>query len=189
MSRGLLPLLVVILTLAIVGGLMFWWSKQPTVVPTNNIAAKTLEIRAARRAYDGAPPVIPHPPLGAACQTCHTNEAREVPGVGLALPNPHLKTVGLGDYARCQQCHVFQTVTTELVANRFTPLAQSYRAGDRLYPGAPPVIPHHVFMREDCNACHTGPAARPEIRCTHPERLNCLQCHAAIDTIAGRPRK
>jgi cytochrome c-type protein NapB len=182
-------LLTVIVALAVVGGLTLWWAQPPAMVGNNSITAKTMELRAARRAYDGAPPVIPHPPLGAACQTCHTNEAREVPGVGLALPNPHLKTVGLGDHARCQQCHVFQTVTTELVANRFAPLTQSLRAGERLYSGAPPVIPHHVFMREDCNACHAGAAARPEIRCSHPERLNCMQCHAAINTLAGRPRK
>ena len=185
----MLTLGVVIIALMIVGGLTYWWARQPPTLPPNAVVAKSLELRALRRAYDGAPPVIPHPPLGAACQTCHAQEAREVPGVGLALPNPHLKTVGLGDHVRCQQCHVFQTVTTELVANRFTPLAQTFRAGERLYPGAPPVIPHHVFMREDCATCHSGPATRPEIRCSHPERLNCVQCHAAIDAIASRPRR
>jgi hypothetical protein len=32
-------------------------------------------------------------------------------------------------------------------------------------------------MREDCAACHESVAGRPEIRCTHPERVNCRQCH------------
>jgi cytochrome c-type protein NapB len=74
---------------------------------------------------------------------------------------------------------VFQTTTDTLVTNDFQAFPQDLRKGDRLYAHAPPVIPHGVFMREDCAACHDGVAARPEIRCTHPERLNCVQCHVA----------
>ena len=47
----------------------------------------------------------------------------------------------------------------------------------RNYPEQPPVIPHKVFMRENCQACHAGPAARKEIRTEHPERAQCRQCH------------
>jgi hypothetical protein len=35
-------------------------------------------------------------------------------------------------------------------------------------------------MRENCAACHTGPAAREEIRTTHPERIRCRQCHVPV---------
>lgn len=134
-------------------------------------------VRAARRAYDGAPPVIPHAPLGGACVTCHTNTAREVPGIGTAPPNPHLQTLGLSETVNCRQCHVFQNSTNEYVASTFVGLPQDLRRGSRLYPSAPPTIPHRLFMREDCASCHTGGAVRPEIRCSHPERLNCVQCH------------
>jgi cytochrome c-type protein NapB len=134
-------------------------------------------VRAGRRAYDGAPPVIPHQPLGGACTTCHTGTARAVPGIGTAPPNPHLQTAGLSESSNCRQCHVFQRTMETLVASDFQPLPQHLRKGDRLDAYAPPVIPHGVFMREDCAACHGGVAARPEIRCTHPERLNCVQCH------------
>lgn len=178
--RVLLAACIGIFVLAILATLGYLRLHQPAATDASKLTAKSMDVRSTRRAYDGAPPVIPHQPLGAACQTCHTDAPREVPGVGLALPNPHLKTVGLGDYSRCQQCHVFQTVTTELVSNQFTPLLQTARRGERLYPGAPPVIPHPVFMREDCVICHSGSASRPEIRCTHPERLNCRQCHAAM---------
>jgi cytochrome c-type protein NapB len=135
-------------------------------------------VRAERRAYEGAPPVIPHGPLGPSCTVCHADTARDVPGVGLAPPNPHRKTPGLSDAARCQQCHVFQATREVLVANQFRPRLQDLRRGERLYAGAPPVVPHGLFLREDCVACHAGPAGRPEIRCSHPERVNCLQCHA-----------
>ena len=48
---------------------------------------------------------------------------------------------------------------------------------DPLNPLAPPVMPHSAFMRENCLACHSGPAAREEIRTPHPERPRCGQCH------------
>jgi cytochrome c-type protein NapB len=42
---------------------------------------------------------------------------------------------------------------------------------------SPPVIPHSIELRENCLACHAGPAAPKEIRVSHPERVNCRQCH------------
>lgn len=157
-----------------VAGSYFVLSRHPNSdreAPSSSLA------RAGRRAYDGAPPVIPHQPLGGACTTCHTSTGRAVPGVGTAPPNPHLHTPGLGESSNCRQCHVFQRTTDTLVASDFQPFPQDPRKGDRLYIHAPPIVPHSVFMREDCAACHQGVAGRPEIRCTHPERLNCLQCH------------
>jgi nitrate reductase cytochrome c-type subunit len=141
-------------------------------------SASAFEVRAARRAYDGAPPVIPHPPLGGSCTTCHASTAHDVPGVGIAPPNPHLRTPGVSEASRCRQCHVFQSTTDLFVGNDFEGLPQRPRRGERLYEHAPPVLPHGLFMREACTACHAGPAAREEIRCSHAERANCLQCHA-----------
>ncbi|HVS18734.1 MAG TPA: hypothetical protein VMT18_09055 [Planctomycetota bacterium] len=133
--------------------------------------------RAARRAYDGAPPVIPHAPFGAACTACHGAQGMEVEGLGFAPPSPHAATAGMGHAARCQQCHVFQRTDEVFVASGFRGLAQDLRTGRRLHPLAPPVMPHPVFMRENCSACHDGPAAREEIRTSHPERARCNQCH------------
>ena len=42
---------------------------------------------------------------------------------------------------------------------------------------APPVMPHSTLMRVNCLACH-GPNGYRGLRTTHPERLNCVQCHA-----------
>lgn len=142
------------------------------------------EVRANRRAYDGAPPVIPHPALGGTCVNCHAAVERIVPGVGIAPPNPHLRTLGMSDGSRCQQCHVFQTTDAEFTKNAFLGLPQNLRDGSRLYAHAPPVLPHALFMREDCASCHIGTTARPEIRCSHPERSNCLQCHARVAFVA-----
>jgi cytochrome c-type protein NapB len=146
--------------------------------PTEPAGPAPSAVRAERRAFDGAPPVVPHPRLGGACANCHATAAREVPGVGLAPPNPHLHTVGMSTASRCEQCHVFKTTDAAFAASDFRGLAQDLRHGERLSAHAPPVLPHTVLMREDCAACHDGPAARPEVRCSHPERVNCLQCQA-----------
>lgn len=136
-------------------------------------------IRAARRAYSGAPPVIPHPPLGASCIQCHSESGQASPPLGFAPPNPHLKTPGIGKYANCRQCHLFRRADAQdfFRTNEFIGFQPAGTKGNRLYSTAPPVIPHQHFMRESCVSCHTGTAARPEIRCTHPDRVNCRQCH------------
>lgn len=138
-----------------------------------------LAVRAERRAFAGAPPVIPHPQQSSACTKCHTATGMAVPQLGFAPANPHGETAGLGDSARCKQCHLFRQTDAEFVASRFEPLVAVGRRGERAFSGAPPTMPHRSFMRENCLACHDGPSARPEIRCTHPERSRCGQCHVA----------
>ena len=147
-------------------------------VPEREGAFKTTAAdRAERRLFDGAPPVIPHENQGMACVACHNQEGMAVDGLGFAPPSPHEETAGLSEVAWCQQCHVFSNDVEPFVANDFAGLRQDLRRGERLNDLAPPVIPHKVFMRENCQACHAGPAAREEIRTEHPERLQCSQCH------------
>ena len=156
---------------------------QTVAVPDKPGAVKmTASVRAQRRAYDGAPPVIPHQNFGMSCTQCHTERGMAVPDVGFAPPSPHEQTAGLSAMSNCKQCHVFATTSEEFVENDFVGLAQDMRSGRRLNDYAPPVLPHRVFMRENCAACHTGPAAREDIRCTHPERTRCQQCHVPADT-------
>jgi cytochrome c-type protein NapB len=161
-------------------------------VPNRPGATKTAALqRAERRLYDGAPPVIPHEEQSATCTSCHNQEGMSVAGLGFAPPSPHSETAGLGEVRYCRQCHLFQRVADPgdvFVANTFVGLSQDLRHGRRLNPLAPPVIPHRVFMRENCVACHSGPAAREEIRTSHPERMNCRQCHVeqvTSDTFQG----
>lgn len=61
-------------------------------------------------------------------------------------------------------------------------------------PGMPMVIPHAVTTGEDgesCNACHqSGMKKIPQV--SHPERLNCTQCHVQgpiKKSGKGKPRK
>jgi cytochrome c-type protein NapB len=141
-------------------------------------------IRAERRAYDGAPPVIPHEDFGDDCTACHDRQGVELDGVGFAPPSPHEETGGMSAISRCRQCHVFSTTTETFVANDFAGHRQDLRRGRRFSDFSPPVIPHKTFMRENCSACHTGVAAREEIRTPHPERVRCRQCHVPAVTKA-----
>ena len=144
-------------------------------------------VRAERRAYDGAPPVIPHEDFLIQCTECHNDEGISVPDVGYAPPSPHGKTRGLSGRSRCRQCHVLGLTDDLFVDNAFAGLRQDLRTGGRLHAIAPPTIPHKIFMRENCAACHTGPAAREEVRTSHPERGRCRQCHVAVTTRATFP--
>lgn len=159
-------------------------ASQLQLTPTN--------VRAERRLYDGAPPVIPHKPLNISCTQCHTSTGREAPPLGFAPANPHAATRGISGTSYCQQCHVFRRSesTFNNSPNDFSGLSQHFVPAERLYPGAPPVIPHRVFMRENCASCHSGPAARLEIVCRHIQRANCRQCHVpqtAPDDEAAAP--
>lgn len=175
-DKGRMRLLVLLGLVVVASGCRYEPGTVP--VPGKEGALKTsAKGRAVRRLYDGSPPVIPHKPMGADCTTCHTMEGIAVEGVGYAPPSPHAKTRGMSDISRCEQCHVWRQSDELFRENSFAGLAQDLRKGRRLYDGAPPVMPHKAFMRENCLACHSGPAAREEIRTPHPERPRCTQCH------------
>jgi cytochrome c-type protein NapB len=141
-------------------------------------AEEAVQDRAARRAFDGAPPVIPHPvrASGAAeCLACHAQ--------GFALGGRRASPVPHAAYASCTQCHVTDSASfTRLDANpaarvesRWQGLASPTSAAIA-YEGAPPAVPHSTWMRERCESCH-GPEGRAALRTPHPERRSCLQCH------------
>ncbi len=158
-------------------------SPEPRVAVPGSAGSKTSAVvRADRRAYDGAPPVIAHEDFGMDCNSCHNEAGMEVEGIGFAPPSPHEATTGMSAISRCRQCHVFQATAELFVANEFQGLTQDLRHGRRLNPLAPPTIPHKTFMRENCLACHSGPAAREPIRTDHPERVRCRQCHVPVET-------
>lgn len=147
-------------------------------VPGREDAVKSTALaRAERRAYDGAPPTIPHESFGADCTACHNRQGQSVKGVGFAPASPHDGTQKANATTRCRQCHVQVTTDGLFVGSDFVALEQDLRYGGRATPGAPPTIPHRILMRENCLACHDGPGAREEVRTTHPERWRCRQCH------------
>lgn len=136
-----------------------------------------LERRRERRAYAGAPPVIPHPIQereADACLACHKSGSLVA---GLRAPMMSHQA-----YSMCVQCHAptrdesgpaLGSVGEE---NTFVGISEP-GPGARAWEGAPPTIPHPTFMREECNSCH-GPLGAQGLRTPHPVRTSCTQCHA-----------
>ncbi len=144
--------------------------------------------RQSRRAYDGAPPIVPHPVAqgsAAVCIACHS-EARQIGDVvAPAISHPV--------YTSCTQCHVsskglgseWNTSEYDLhTGNRFTGDHQP-RKGTQAYPDAPHTIPHTLHMRQNCLSCH-GPLGTSPIRTDHPERQSCTQCHVPSADVAPK---
>lgn len=138
---------------------------------------RSLESYYKNRAYAGAPPTIPHIILsesgigGKSCLQCHQNGGYVAQFNANAPVTPHPELIN------CKQCHVPVKSNTLFKETNFTRLEEP-EINNQALPGSPPIIPHALQMRENCLACHAGPAAPKEIRVTHPERINCRQCHA-----------
>ncbi|MBL8827268.1 MAG: nitrate reductase cytochrome c-type subunit [Planctomycetaceae bacterium] len=148
------------------------------VVRTPEMKEAALRDRLRTRAFDEAPPVIPHRvehQSANTCLVCH--------GEGLKLGEKIATKVSHPHFANCLQCHVEQvgtapTSTVDInptIANEFVGIQRS-GPGSRAMPGAPPTIPHTTHLRNDCLSCH-GLVARPGLRTTHPWLSNCVQCH------------
>ncbi len=141
--------------------------------------------RDSRRAYDGAPPVVPHPidqHSAESCLQCHGEALRIGDVVASGISHPQ--------YTSCTQCHVsakglgsqWNTSDFDLhTGNRFGGFHQPLE-GDRAYPDSPPTIPHNVHMRQNCISCH-GPMGTSPIRTSHPDRQSCNQCHVPGEEI------
>jgi nitrate reductase (cytochrome), electron transfer subunit len=149
----------------------------PTTPPTEAERAQARGARSVNRAYEGAPPTIPHPIeqiSSASCLACHGEGARVKDRIATKISHPH--------WSNCTQCHapasapLDSTLNWALAGNTFSG-SEPPGPGARAYEGAPPQIPHTTWMRNDCASCH-GPKGLPALRTTHPERPNCMQCHA-----------
>jgi cytochrome c-type protein NapB len=149
---------------------------------------RTRAVYYARRAYPGAPPVIPHAvddreATGRACLACHA-DGGWVPRFAAFTPvTPHPELVS------CRQCHVPEATPAPFQATAWQAMTPPALRGGAM-PGSPPPIPHGLHMRERCPACHAGPGAVDQLRTSHPERVGCRQCHALGAPTAeafGRP--
>ena len=153
---------------------------QAPAAPAETVAA--IARRKSLRAYDGAPPVIPHAIdtlKASACTSCHGE------GANLVIGGKRPAEISHPWITNCTSCHVpadglrqiTAPVETRLVIENSFLGITSAGHGLRAYSTAPPTMPHAVWMRQNCMACH-GPGREQAIRTSHPERRNCLQCHA-----------
>lgn len=146
---------------------------------------RSMEQRALLRAYDGAPPVIPHPITDLKVQTCRACHAE-----GLRAGDKVARMVSHTYLPNCTQCHVEASANGSGnepgLANSFVGKRPSGYGGTRAWAGAPPVMPHTTFMRTNCISCH-GEHGYDGWRPDHLSRTNCVQCHvpaAEFDQLA-----
>jgi cytochrome c-type protein NapB len=129
------------------------------------------------RAFPGAPPSIPHETLKEGsigdnnCLKCHDNGGFVKKFNAYAPVTPHPEMVN------CRQCHVDQKTSGVFKENYFVKNSPPTVGNNQALLTSPPMIPHQIQMRENCLSCHAGPSAPKEILVTHPDRVNCRQCH------------
>ncbi|EAR02367.1 nitrate reductase cytochrome c-type subunit [Maribacter sp. HTCC2170] len=146
-------------------------------MPMDKDHQRTLTTYYDNRAYHGAPPSIPHAVIdelnvgGNACLKCHQNGGFTEKFNAYAPVVPHPEMVN------CRQCHVVQNTQTLFKSGFYAQVSAPEVGINNALVGSPPVIPHQIQMHENCLSCHAGPSAPKEIRVTHPERINCRQCH------------
>ena len=152
------------------------FSPEYANMPEDPEHERNLEEYYDNRAYDGAPPIIPHPLIsekgigGKTCLQCHENGGyvKQFEAYAPVTPHPEL--------LNCRQCHV-PAKTDVLFKETNFEAKEEPGIQNAAMPGSPPTIPHSLQMRSNCLACHAGPAAPKEIRVSHPLRINCRQCH------------
>ncbi|MEK7415374.1 MAG: diheme cytochrome c precursor [Planctomycetota bacterium] len=146
------------------------------IITDPELRAQAITKRAARRAYSGAPPSIPHPVDGndvSSCYLCH--------GEGKVIGTVIAPKISHQRYTNCTQCHAQGNTPTPgddnaiKVENQFAGTVSAGK-GTRAYVGAPPTIPHPTHMRENCTSCH-GQLGLAGMKTPHAWRVNCQQCH------------
>ncbi|WP_027137348.1 multiheme c-type cytochrome [Gaetbulibacter saemankumensis] len=148
-------------------------------MPVDENHQRSLETYYDNRAFHGAPPSIPHPVASDRgmgediCLKCHQNGGFVDKFDAYAPVTPHPEMVN------CRQCHVAQVSESLFEETNFHKIKAPEVGINNALDGSPPIIPHQIQMHENCLACHAGPAAPKEIRVTHPERVNCRQCHVS----------
>ncbi len=136
-----------------------------------------LAARASRRAYDGAPPTVPHAvrqSAAAECLACHDE--------GALLRGRTASMMSHRALTSCTQCHVVEQAPMPAAVwleggpwaaeSSFEGRA-SPASGERAWSVSPPVIP--------------GVAGSDPIKTSHPYRQSCEQCHAGSAAQDLRP--
>lgn len=157
------------------------YSETPLAALTGTDGRRTLNRYYELRQYPGSPPRTPHEVAAsfdeegdnADCLSCHGSGGYDQVQKAYAPVTPHPEN------ELCNQCHVPQTTPALFVENDWRSIAPPPLGRSQL-AGSPPPAPHALQMREDCLACHAGPAAVAEIRVEHASRGNCRQCHMPL---------
>jgi nitrate reductase cytochrome c-type subunit len=158
-------------------------SLAPLMQPAAGVRLRSIATYYERRAYPGAPPAVPHvvdaeTNRTQACNVCH-EKGGFTPKFNAYVPvTPHPQ------YRNCLQCHAqgaIENPVADFVDHDWLSvrLPKLHRPA---LPGNPPPMAHPLRLHNNCLSCHSGPAAVAEVRTSHPERVNCQQCHVPRNT-------
>lgn len=150
-----------------------------SIMPLDDKFQRNLETYYKNRAFYGAPPSVPHEVMegdigSKQCLKCHENGGYVDKYKAYTPVTPHPEKIN------CLQCHV-PVKTEKLFVSTSWNRTSGPSIGNQALIGSPPIIPHQIQLRENCLSCHAGPSAAKEIRTTHPNRVNCRQCHVIND--------
>lgn len=163
------------------------YNETPLAAMTGTDGRRTLNKFYELRQYPGSPPMVPHDVARSFsgetinCLACHGRGGYDAAQDTFAPVAPH------PEYENCFQCHVPKRTDTFFKESNWQSIAPPVIGRSQQMGGSPPAIPHSLQLREDCIACHTGPAAAAEIRVEHASRGNCRQCH--VPMVATEPMK
>jgi len=151
------------------------FAMEYAIMPLDEAYQRNLKSYYDNRAFHGAPPTIPHQieevGIGSKdCLKCHENGGFVDQFKAYTPVTPH------PDKSNCVQCHVQVKSKSFFVPSGWV-RNSSPEIGNQALQGSPPTVPHSLQLRENCLSCHAGPSAVKEIRTTHPNRVNCRQCH------------
>ncbi|MFH7321175.1 hypothetical protein ACHHRT_11275 [Desulfurivibrio sp. D14AmB] len=156
------------------------YQQTPLAATTGTDGRRTLNSYYELRQYPGSPPIIPHEvPAsfaaagGAPCLACHERGGYDPTQDAYAPVTPHPEN------ELCNQCHLPPKTDQPFVASDWRSIPPPLLGRSEL-GGSPPPVPHALQLREDCLACHAGPAAVAELRVEHASRGNCRQCHVPL---------
>jgi len=162
------------------------FNETPLAALTGTDGTRNLNTYYELRQYPNSPPRVPHKvPIfyredNADCLACHGEGGYDAELDAYAPITPH------PEKENCFQCHVPRRTEKLFVENDWRSINPP-KLGRSQLAGSPPPIPHSLQLRDDCIACHAGPAAVAEIRVEHASRGNCRQCH--VPMVAGDPRQ
>ena len=155
------------------------YNDTPLAAITGTDGIRNLNSFYELRQYPGSPPRVPHAvPVffrddNSDCIACHERGGYDSGQDAYAPVTPHPEN------ENCYQCHVPQRTENLFVKTNWLSIYPP-KLGRSQLGGSPPPIPHSLQLREDCIACHSGPAAVAEIRVEHASRGNCRQCHVPM---------